>query len=577
MGRVDSDKNNSCTLYSRSLILLLLGVAPVFCPGQTKPQAVRNSSISTMAVARVQVPDVRGRLPQQGQEILRGAGLVPGTTTTKPLPGVAGTVGEQDPPPNSVVVRGTVFNLVLVASNGGQTSDGDEQFSRQVPLLRGLTPDQARILLGRSRLLLGNISAGSGDGAEGKIYSQNPRERSWARIGTKVDVQIVEPPKSPGANPQTIWVFVPDLSGQTQKAADQTLREQGLTLGAVSVEAAPAAAGVGTVFAQFPRPDTRVAQGTAVNLRIAKQGAVPSTIVPDLRGQGVDTASSDLGKVGLQLGQITSDASGETPNTIISQSPNPDTPVERGTTVDITLAKEIPTVSVPDLTQHSTAEAVAILQKFGLQLGNINKSEGDAPSGSIVSQNPREGVQVRAGTAVDVTVSVQVSAQLTVMVDPTNHVTGKPLTFHAHLEPAEKGVKYSFIFGDGQESRLLASSITTHVYKKGGDFLVKGFAITGGKTIASDTVTVTIPYFPWGAALLAASLLTVSAAGFHYYRWKTFQKWMRLVPKTEVGSQQLSVANRGQLDLCVRVRPVQGPYHSEVQRAKEGLERAKTT
>src|SRR5215467_7168155 len=127
MGRVDSDKDDSCTGYSCWLILLLLGAAPVFCLGQEKPQAIRNPSISTLAVARVQVPDVRGHLPQEAQEILRGAGLVPGTTTTKPVPGVAGTVGEQDPPANSVVVRGTTFNLVLVASKGGQTSDGDEE------------------------------------------------------------------------------------------------------------------------------------------------------------------------------------------------------------------------------------------------------------------------------------------------------------------------------------------------------------------------------------------------------------------------------------------------------------------
>jgi beta-lactam-binding protein with PASTA domain len=85
---------------------------------------------------------------------------------------------------------------------------------------------------------LGIVSTGNAKGNQGTIYLQNPHEGTWVRIGSKVDVEIVEPPKTPGPGDQTIWVFVPDLSGRRQKAADETLRQHGLVLGSVSLEAA---------------------------------------------------------------------------------------------------------------------------------------------------------------------------------------------------------------------------------------------------------------------------------------------------------------------------------------------------
>jgi hypothetical protein len=82
--------------------------------------------------------------------ILQRAGLRLGTTSTKFLPGIAGTVGQQDPPANSVVARGTTFNLVVVASRGAQNpADGDEEFPGQVPRLYEFL---LRLLLDESRL-----------------------------------------------------------------------------------------------------------------------------------------------------------------------------------------------------------------------------------------------------------------------------------------------------------------------------------------------------------------------------------------------------------------------------------------
>ena len=324
MGWVDSDKKAVLSYYSCALILLLLSAWTVPCAATQATPETRSSPVATLNVPRVQVQDLRGRRLEEAQAILSRAGLRPGTISTKPMPGIAGTVGEQSPPGNSVVRRGTTVNLVGVELRTGQnSSDGDEKFSTKVPRLHGLTPTRAISLLEHSRLQLGVVSAGNGEGAQGTIYSQKPSEGTWAKIGSKVDVQIAEPPKAAGPDRETIWVLVPNLSGQTQKAAEETLRQHFLTLGRISVESVSGA--TDTVFGQFPLPNSRVAEGTAVNLRIARtaQPPRPTVAVPDLRGREVEAAKSIVEQVGLHLGQITTENSQAASNSILAQSPDP--------------------------------------------------------------------------------------------------------------------------------------------------------------------------------------------------------------------------------------------------------------
>src|SRR2546428_837542 len=82
---------------------------------QQRPPRAHPPSVAMVTVPRVVVPDVRGRAQKDAQAILRRAGLQPGTTSTSPGPGIVGTVWQQEPQQNTVVLRGTIFNLVLVA------------------------------------------------------------------------------------------------------------------------------------------------------------------------------------------------------------------------------------------------------------------------------------------------------------------------------------------------------------------------------------------------------------------------------------------------------------------------------
>jgi PASTA domain len=110
-------------------------------------------------------------------------------------------------------------------------------------------PNRASSLLEGNRLRLGSVLHGNGEGPEGTIYDQKPQAGSWVGIGSKIDISIVQGAKPPGAG-EILWVFVPDLTGQTQKAAEEILRKENLTVG--SVASGVASTPAGTVFSQLP-------------------------------------------------------------------------------------------------------------------------------------------------------------------------------------------------------------------------------------------------------------------------------------------------------------------------------------
>jgi beta-lactam-binding protein with PASTA domain len=567
MGPVNSNVRTSNFLLFRATMLLLMVVQATLCRSQTPPPQAHPPYQAIFAVPRVQVPDVRGRRLEDADALLRKAGLTPGRTSSAVGPRIAGTVSQQDPAPNAVVVRGTTFNLVLVAPRPSATNDGDQEFSTQVPRLDGLTPNQASALLERNRLLLGSVSTGKGKGPDGTIYGQKPQPGSWARVGSKIDVAIVEPTQAaPSAD--VIWVIVPNMIGQPQKVAEKMLQENHLALGGVSSGVASVPAG--TVFGQRPLPNAKAIEGSRVELQIAQPPPPQRTTVrvPDLLHQDVETARTLLAQTGLQLGQVTSEEGGDPANSILAQSPFAGTEVERGSSVDVKTAQPVPTVSVPNIAQHDEAEAIAALQGVGLRLGIVDEMESAAAIGIVLSQQPVAGARVLKGTAVDVTLSRQLVTQVKLLMDPTNPAKGGNVSFHAHLEPPEKGMQYRFFFGDNTDSGWLPSAKTTHTYQQAGDFQVWATATRGSTTITSEVVTVVIQTrpFPWGlTGALGAGLLVLGGAGIYYQRWMHFHRWIRVAPNMDVGLQTVSVNSRAGSSPPVRIRVIHDPGRSTIQ------------
>jgi len=131
-------------------------------------------------------------------------------------------------------------------------------------------------------------------------------------------------------------VNVPNLVGQTQLAASTTLAGIGLVLSPVTSEASTVP--IGEIVSQSPTVGTSVLVGSSVSVVISSGVAVPNVV-----GQTQTTAGSSITGAGLVGGTTTTQFSDTVPSgNVISQSPDPGTAVNGGTTVSLVVSSGVP-------------------------------------------------------------------------------------------------------------------------------------------------------------------------------------------------------------------------------------------
>lgn len=126
--------------------------------------------------------------------------------------------------------------------------------------------------------------------------------------------------------------------------------------------------------------------------------------VPNLVGaQDRAAAASMLQDAGLEVGaEETVETADKPPKSILSQEPAAGKEVEKGTKVAIRIAVASTTTQVPDLSGKTVAEASALLQQAGLQLGSQQPPATDPNIDRIASQLDPPGSQVNVGKTINV-------------------------------------------------------------------------------------------------------------------------------------------------------------------------------
>ncbi|MGB9876547.1 MAG: PASTA domain-containing protein [bacterium] len=129
-----------------------------------------------------------------------------------------------------------------------------------VPDLSRKSLEEARILLQRNGLRIGDILERENEQIPaGYIIDSQPPAGSLVRKGRKIDLII-----STGAP----YVVVPDLRLIDEERAKKILEDMGLAVGDVSY-VADEKVPFGQVVSQSPTPNSRVAKGTTVNLKVS--------------------------------------------------------------------------------------------------------------------------------------------------------------------------------------------------------------------------------------------------------------------------------------------------------------------
>ena len=128
--------------------------------------------------------------------------------------------------------------------------------------------------------------------------------------------------------------------------------------------------------------------------------------VPNLDGLTLEEATSSLAEFELRLGAQTPEISDRQPGTIIAQQPAPGESIEQGQAVNVTISTGREQATVPQLIGLTSLDAVrTALSDANLQLGDITEEDSNQPAGYVLAQEPAEGAQLAAGSAVGVVVS----------------------------------------------------------------------------------------------------------------------------------------------------------------------------
>jgi beta-lactam-binding protein with PASTA domain len=190
-------------------------------------------------------------------------------------------------------------------------------------------------------------------------------------------------------------VVVPNVIGQSQSAAVERLKGQGLVARVVTK---PSDAPAGKVFAEEPGAGTQVARRSSVTLSVSAANVIAA---PNVVGNTAAAATAELRAQGLAV-RTSSVASSKPRGTVLSQSPAAGAKVAKGSTVVIRISRGM--VSVPDVVGRTRATAVSAIRAAGLvpQAFTVPSAQ---PKGTVVSQSPKAGKRVPGGSKVRLNLS----------------------------------------------------------------------------------------------------------------------------------------------------------------------------
>jgi eukaryotic-like serine/threonine-protein kinase len=239
-----------------------------------------------------------------------------------------------------VIIVAVLAYLLLNGGNGNTAS---------VPSVVGQTQAQAVASVQKAGLVPVVVKVPSSTKV-GIVIGSNPPFGTKVAPHSKVTLRVSTGPKK---------VTIPNVTGQTEAAAQSTL--QGLGLNVTTKTDPTSTLAQGKVAKTNPPAGTQVKQGSTVTLFVSGGG----TQVPSVIGDPKATAEQILSNAGFQVHVVTTAGpAGSTPGTVFQQQPTNGTTAAAGSTVTIFVAAatqptSAPTTASPTPTQPATPTPTA--------------------------------------------------------------------------------------------------------------------------------------------------------------------------------------------------------------------------
>jgi eukaryotic-like serine/threonine-protein kinase len=173
-----------------------------------------------------------------------------------------------------------------------------------------------------------------------------------------------------------------------------------------------------------------LAVGFLVFRLLSAPGTAPvaQVTVPDFVGKDLVAAQALATQNGITVNPAAFvQASGAVVNSVVSQDPPAGARIDKGGTVNLTIAAGAETVAVPELRGKTEVEAVTLLVGVGLTPGTKTEVfDPVVPAGQIVRQVPAPGVVANKGTPVDYDLSKGPEPSASPSPSPTPSPTPAP-------------------------------------------------------------------------------------------------------------------------------------------------------
>jgi serine/threonine-protein kinase len=287
------------------------------------------------ATAQVAVPALVGQLQSDAEAALREAGLGVGDVTTQVTQdeSAVGRVTESSPASGAQVDEGTAVDLTVGVAPDSVT----------VPQVVGLDVDRAQTALENAGFT-GNTNTDQTDSLEpeGTVTAVDPEEGSAVAADTTVTLAVSDGDAA-----------VPDVTGQAQDAAQQTLRTAGFTN--LTVEEVDSDQPAGTVIGTSPAAGQQATADAAITLQVSG-GPAEFTVPNSIVGQTEAAARQALTAAGFTGTIDTADTEaepGQTDGTVVGSDPQPGQTVAPDGTITLLIARETTTPTPPTPTTAS--------------------------------------------------------------------------------------------------------------------------------------------------------------------------------------------------------------------------------
>ena len=288
----------------------------------------------------------------------------------------------------ALLILAALIGIIFAGKTGGK------QEEVKVPNVLNMTFDEAKAELAKVGL---NISRGedvSSDDVEvGDIAQQLPIEGSNVKTGSIVEVKLSSGPGE---------IEVPDLKGMTFEEARAQLEARGLK-GVKGESRYSDSVAMNLVLTSDPEATKMMKPGETVVLIMSDGPESKTELVPNLYGMEFASESelrSYLQNYSFDLGSMTEEESENPTGSIISQSPAAGETANKGTAIDVVIAKLITDVEIPSFTGKTLGEAEAEANALGLTVipDYVDDPTGTGTPGTIIGQNRQAGTRVQPGS-----------------------------------------------------------------------------------------------------------------------------------------------------------------------------------